>query len=69
LGSDQNVINLALIVQFLCPTQTELGASPQLEYWNTGVLEYWVLASGSLSLRLGEVIVGMVYLENHIEKA
>jgi hypothetical protein len=47
----------------------ELGASPQLESWNNGVLEYWVLASGLQSLRLRVVIVEIFYWENEVEKA
>jgi hypothetical protein len=30
-------------LQFL---ENKLGASPQLECWNTGILEKWVLTSG-----------------------
>ena len=46
-----------------------LGASPQLEYWNIGVLEYWGLASFLLSLQPESIIVEMVYWENHNDKA
>jgi hypothetical protein len=28
----------------------KLGATPQLERWNSGILESWVLASGSESI-------------------
>jgi hypothetical protein len=48
---------------------SNLGASPRLECWNSGILESWILASGSQSLRglrLGEEN-GMVDLENQNE--
>jgi hypothetical protein len=56
-------------------TEEELrGSAPIgiLEYWNVGILGFGLrlveptLRAGS---GLGEVIVGMVYWENHIDKA
>ena len=41
---------------------TKLGASPQSECWNSGILESWVLVSGSQRLGLGKDN-GMVGLE------
>jgi hypothetical protein len=49
-----------------------LGAPPQLEYWNVGILGFGlrlVEPTPRAGSGLGEVIVGMVYWENHIDRA
>jgi hypothetical protein len=42
-GLAKFVIKAALTAEVLHYQLPNLGASPQLECWNTGMLEYWVL--------------------------
>ena len=38
-----------------------MATTAELEYWNTGMMEYWVLGSRLQSLRLGEEIEILVH--------
>ncbi len=43
----------------------KLGASPQLEWWNAGILEKWVLAYGSERI-LQYWVNGKIRLEDKV---